>query len=425
MTSRFASRTADTRSSRPEGGPGRRRGIRLFLVVAGLAIVGVAAGAYAWNRRGPDPDQLWMSAQAALKADRIDEAEDAARRLAGLRPVNSLDWMLQAQVDMARGRTDQALEKLAEIPDGDRMAPQARLMSGQLELRRQRVRFAEKYFRQAVALDPGLVKAHNELIYIFGYQLRRTELSAEFLALSKITELTHENVFHWCLMRTATWEPGPVIQDLTKFIEADPEDHWSRLAIAENYRRMGLSAEALAAISSLPDTDPDALALRVMLAIDRHQDDEAERMLESGPADYPPLARIRGRLALARRDAKAAVRNFRIAQADDPLNRDTVLGLANALTLLGDPAAAAARDTAKKLEFLNTLIQRAASVHERDNPELILALGAACADLGQYPEAAAWYKLAIARNPLDTQAQQALFRVSSRARQDQRESSLP
>ncbi|MGO8902822.1 MAG: hypothetical protein ACLQU5_31430 [Isosphaeraceae bacterium] len=108
---------------------------------------------------------------------------------------------------------------------------------------------------------------------ILGFQLRRPELNAEFLALSQLTELTFDNVFHWCLMRTALWEPSTVLKELLLFVETDPEDHWSRLAIADNYRRMGLIDDAETAIAPLPDSDLDALAIRVMLAIDRHQDD--------------------------------------------------------------------------------------------------------------------------------------------------------
>ena len=39
------------------------------------------------------------------------------------------------------------------------------------------------------------------------------------------------------------------------------------------------------------------------------------------------LARLRGRLALARRDAKAALSHWRIAYAADPDNRETTFGL--------------------------------------------------------------------------------------------------
>src|SRR5208283_3341570 len=51
-----------------------------------------------------------------------------------------------------------------------------------------------------------------------------------------------------------------------------------------NYRRMGLIDDAETAIAPLPDADLDALAIRVMLAVDRHQDDKAEQLLASGPA---------------------------------------------------------------------------------------------------------------------------------------------
>src|SRR5262245_44020309 len=178
MVSRPAPTTCKLAPSR-EGGSDRtrRRGRRTAIAAGVVAAAGLAAWAVAWSRRAPDPNQIWAAGQAALKAERIDVAEQAANRLASLNRGDPADWMLQAQVDMARGRTDQAIEKLARIPDDHKMAAQARLMAGQLELRRQRVRFAEAYFLQALALDPKLISAHSELIFIFGYQLRRTELN--------------------------------------------------------------------------------------------------------------------------------------------------------------------------------------------------------------------------------------------------------
>ena len=125
--------------------------------------------------------------------------------------------------------------------------------------------------------------------------------------------MSFDNVFHWCLLRSASWEPGTAIDELALFIQADPEDRWSRLAIAENYRRMGLLDDAARAIEPLPDADPEALEIRVMLAIDRHQEDEAQRLLDAGPVDHAGLATLRGRLALSRRDGDRAAREFRRA----------------------------------------------------------------------------------------------------------------
>ena len=213
-------------------------------------------------------------------------------------------------------------------------------------------------------------RAHSELIYILGYQLRRAELNTEFQALSEITDLTYDQAFHWCLLRNALWEPDTAVDELAKFIQTDPEDRWSRLAIAENYRRMGRLDEAETTLAPLPAIDRDAMAIRVMLALDRHQDDQAEEMLKSSPPDDPDLARLRGRLALARHDMATAVRSFRTALDGLPEDRDALFGLSNALTMQGDEKSAAPlRDKVKQLELLNSLVQRAANPAERGKPE--------------------------------------------------------
>ena len=259
-------------------------------ILAGIAL--------AWLRPWADPDALWHEAEAALRAGRIDQAEAASNRLGRLRRPTPLDWMLRAQVDIARDRIESAVAALDRVPDDYAIGAQARLMAGQVELRRHRARAAEEYFRKAIAIDPKLERAHSELIYILGYQLRRAELNAEFQALSSITDLTYDQAFHWCLLRNALWEPDTALDELSQFIQADPEDRWSRLAIAENYRRMGRLDDAETVLAPLPASDRDAMAIRVMLALDRHQDDQAEEMLKSSPSDDPQLARLRGRLAL-------------------------------------------------------------------------------------------------------------------------------
>jgi tetratricopeptide (TPR) repeat protein len=393
------------------------RGHRTWIAVV-IVILAILPGLWYFGfRRSEDPDAIWQAGEADLSAGRIDLAEAAANRLSRLREPTPLDCMLRAQLDIAHGRAEEAVAGLMRVPDEHPMAAQAHLMAGQVELRRHRARFAEQYFRKALQLNPKLVQAHRELIYILGHQLRRTELNAEFLALSQLTELTFDNVFHWCLMRTALWEPSTALKELLLFVETDPEDRWSRLAIADNYRRMGLIDDAETAIAPLPDSDLDALAIRVMLAIDRHQDDKAEQLLASGPAGDPTLAKLRGRLALARRDAPSALRCFQVAHAHAPDDRDALLGLVNALTMIGDDKSAAPlRETAKNFELLNSLVQRAAIPNERENPRLLRDLGAACAAAGCDPEARGWYRLATARDPLDIESQQALFQIDNRDR---------
>ncbi len=165
-----------------------------------------------------------------------------------------------------------------------------------------------------------------------------------------------------------------------------------------------------------PEDDPEALAVRVMLAMDRRQENVAEDLLAKGPPDDPNLARIRGRIALARRNGPEAVHYFQIAYDHEPTDRDTLFGLINAHELCGEDAAALPlREAAKNLETFNTLMQRVSALGGRRDAGLVKEMGAACEKLGFIPEARAWYKLAIARDPLDTASQQALYRLNGRA----------
>ncbi|MCA1684710.1 MAG: tetratricopeptide repeat protein [Planctomycetia bacterium] len=394
--------------------PGTRRPLWVSTVLVGSAVI-LAWSVRAWTKPGEDPDSLWRQGQVALQANRFERAEAALAGLGRLRPPTPEDRLLKAQIDIARHRDDRAISGLLKIPDGHRMAAQARMLAGQVELRRKHVRAAEACFLAAVRLDPGLVQAHRELIYIYGMLLRRPELHAEFLALSRLVPLTFDNAFHWCLTRNAVWDAKEITEQLRSYITADPSDRWSRLALAENLRRVGRRDESESVLGPLAASDPDARAVRARLALDRGDERAAEALLSEGPEDHPELARLRGRFAMARRDGPAAVKHFRAAYKAEPDYRDTLFGLGQALTMVGDAAAAAPfLAAARDLDAFGSVLQRAAGTSGRDDPKLLLDLGAACEKARRYPEARAWYHLAVDANPLNPEAQKALFRLKDR-----------
>ena len=416
MVSPFTDKTLDRNEKRAGRQPGRRLVWRRWpwlLSLASIALVAGYGGFRVLQSDRANPDTVWADAERDFMAGRYDRVDLALARLRRLREPTPLDWFLHAQLAMARDNNDEALEDLKRVPDTHYMAAQARMLAGQTELRRDRVRLAEELFHAAIRLNPRQVQAHRELIYIYGMQLRRAELSDEFMALSRLSDLTFENVFHWGLLRNNSWEPGEAVTTLARYVAADPGDRWSRLALAENYRRMDRFDEAESVIAPLPANDPYVIELRARIALDHEGQEEASRLLATGPPDDPLLARLRGRLALARRDAKTALANFRIAYAADPENRETLFGLIAALELSGDKTAALPlRERVGRLERLNGLIQRAAVLESVQNAGLMRELGAACASLDRKGEARAWYKLAIALDPLDADSQQALFRLN-------------
>jgi tetratricopeptide (TPR) repeat protein len=411
-TSKILHSTGDRADRRGGGSGGRRRWLwplGIGLVVSVLAYMGFrAARALPLNA-----DELWQQAERDFAAGRYEVVDESLARLKRMREPTPLDLFLRAQLAMARNDNDQALELLARVPDEHYMAAQARLMAGQTELRRKRMRLSEQLFRTALKLDPRLIQAHRELIYIYGMQLRRRELSGEFDALSKLTALTFDNVFHWCLLRNNTWEPAEAVETLASYVAADPSDRSSRLALAENYLRMNRLEDAESTIASLPPDDSEAIELGTRIALERQDPEEARRLLAKGRDGDPLVARLRGRLALSNGDFKAAVKNFRIAYSAGPEDRETIFGLMVALESTGDKKAAGAlRVTAGNLDRLSTLVQRASVSGARRDAGLMRQLGAASAALDRKGEARAWYKLAIDLDPLDADSQQALFRLN-------------
>ena len=387
----------------------RRIWLLVVLAVAGAGVVGVAA-----YRAGADPEDLGRRAAEELSLGHPAAAVVFLDRLARLRPPGPEPHLLRAQAVALQGRPDEAIADLKRIADGERLAPLARLRQGQIERDRNRVRYAEEAYRQALRLEPRTIQARRELIYLYGMQLRRAELRAEFLELAKLGPLSYEDVFLMCLSRGVVWAAGEASTTLARYLKADPADRASRLALVETLQRLNRFDEAESLLSVLPPTDPAVMAIRAQSALDRGDVGRTESILAGGPAGHPELERLRGRLALARRDWPAAIRHFRAVLASDPSSRDARRGLGQALSASGDRAAGRPHlDTARAYDQLIALIQRAATAGARDNPALLLELGDACRDARLYPEAHAWYQLANRRDPLDPRVQRALFELDA------------
>src|SRR5262249_5793984 len=200
---------------------------------------------------------------------------------------------------------------------------------------------------------------------------------------------------------------------LDRFVENDPDDRMSRLGLARVFHQLGQFDRAKECLARLPDSDPDARACRAEIAFDRGDMEAVASLLADGPQDHPKLARLRGQPALNRQDGAEAVRCFRLSDAAEPDHGETLYGLAQALTVVGDRAAAQpyARRAAAQRVLRDHLTNLAANREPR--PIVCCRLALDCESAGYVPEARAWYHLAIAYDPTNQQAQQALFRLAS------------
>jgi predicted Zn-dependent protease len=321
---------------------------------------------------------------------------------------------LRAQVAGARDRVTDALTELRAIPDSHPLGPLARLAEGQFEARRGRLRAAEAAFLNTLARQPTCAQARRELVYIYSVQHRLGPLDEQLAALADLGALDREHLLHWGRVRHINWSPQSDLPALERYVAADPDDRPSRLALAEALMRVGRLDEAEFTLAHLPAADPDARVLRFRLAEARNDPMAADALLDGGPADHPGLAYLRGLRALARHDNTAAVCHLRSALASQPHDRATLSALAQALVVTGDAEAARPlMDEVRLFGKVGALIAQADAEKGRDDPALARRLGVAIAALGRPAEARAWLRRAIADDPLDAEAQQALQRLDA------------
>jgi predicted Zn-dependent protease len=392
---------------------GWRRTTRWLLSVLGPVVAAAGPGC-----GRDDPDELWYRARVESAAGRLAEAETDLARLARIRPLTVPERMLRAKLASDRGRFDEALAALAD-PHGPTKGPEAAFIAarrGELEMARGRSRAAEAELNRALALDPGRVEARRRLIMLYAQQGRSAEVAAHASLLASSEKLDFLDLYAWTLARNPPRDRTEMADVLGQVVQADPGDRASRLAWAESLRRLGKLDQADSTLDALPLTDAAARAARVRVALDRADASGAEALLEAklDGDDQPTLARLRGRLALSRRDAPAAVRHFRAALEAAPDDHDTQFALAQALRLAGQPDAARPyAEAAQAQDHLESLVQNARYMNRRNDPANLQAIAEACLAAGRRDEARAWYRLALSHDPANVLVKNALAQLES------------
>ncbi|MFI5455380.1 MAG: tetratricopeptide repeat protein [Isosphaerales bacterium] len=392
----------------------RKRWVLAFVLFLIALVVGVVAAPRLSRSRSPqDPKRLALL-QAAWKefaARQYDRASAILDQRASEVAPTSLDWMLRARIAESQERPAEALDHLKHIPDADPISAQAWLKAGQIELARGRARAAEAAYRHALSLNPGQIQSYRELAYLYAVQRRKAECDAQFRALYRLMTLDYTHAFAWCQNYCWLWDVEGARKALIRFVSVDPTDRWSRLALATSYELTGHFEEAETALRPLLNSDPDARALRVQIAIERGEIEAAEDLARDGPADHVGLNIFRGRLALQRNDLREAAAYFRAARRQDPEDRDATQGLGVVLQSLGDPESKELLQFAARYDLLKRTIKDSVVTIQTDQ-KIFYKLGEICESLNRREEARVWYQLAIGRDPLDTQAHQGLTRLN-------------
>ena len=275
---------------------------------------------------------------------------------------------------------------------------------GELELERRRFRAAEAALKRALILNPSSIDARRHLIWLYMQQGRSAEIAAQSSEMARSSSVEFLDLVVWSLARREPVNHADLALVLARAIEEDPGDRDSRLALAESYRQLGRLDQAERALGTLPDADPAARALRARFALDRGESSRAQALIsfDLDGDDAASVCQLRGRLALARGNAAAAVQHFRAALAAAPDDRDARFGLSQALRLTGQAKAAQPHaKLARSQDHLEWLVRNSLSLNRRNDPATLKAIANECLTVGRRDEARAWLRHALRLAPDD------------------------
>lgn len=180
-------RRAAERAAMPSRAAGRpvsagRRWTPLRLALTALAIVGISLvavrGIVGWN--DARARELEKACKRAHEAGRYEEEERLARAWGSVAPGAAAPVFFLAEAQLGQGRTREAADTFALLPDGDPLTLQglgdrADLLFGELKEPREAARTCERILSQA----PGEIEAHRRLCFFSAVTLQRQRLAEQ------------------------------------------------------------------------------------------------------------------------------------------------------------------------------------------------------------------------------------------------------
>ena len=384
----------------------------LLLVSLGLAI--------ALIRPQEAIQNLLDRGQEAFVAGDVGQAQQLAERILRRNPQHVQALHLAGRCADAAGDYGRALEFFQRIPDdGSIGAVQARCMAGDLMIERvPALSAAESEFRRALQLDPGNGFANDRLAYLLGLSGRSWEAVPYRLQTVRDQRADRAQLFVLALGDLARENP----EAIPVFHTAQPEDPLPKLGLALQALDRHDEQEARRLLADVLNAQPDLVEAHARigrLMLDAGEFDRLPKwnqQLPSAADAHPGIWKVRGLWARAQGQESAAARCLWEAVRLDPNSQDANYQLGQSLLALG--RSSDAQRFHQRSRDLQDYLFHAHMVHGAapgsDSAELKRAAEAA-RSLGFLSESLGWTWLALADNPALFWAQQLLQQVAAEA----------
>ncbi|SHJ92239.1 putative PEP-CTERM system TPR-repeat lipoprotein [Roseomonas rosea] len=355
------------------------------------------------------PNALLLQARVKQALGQKEQAEDAARRYAARHPTDPRGAKLLAMMEMEAGRPDAAAGTLSRLASRGAADAAAYDLLARAHAAAERPREAAQALARAVELAPG----NGELLArLAAAQFAAGDLgavgrsTAEAQRIAPASRSVRQMVTLEALLR------GDLAAAERELAQLDPaeRDQESALMLQGTLHALRLQRdEAATAFRAALARNPESIHARLglaRLALAAGNPAESERLDGEVLARDPDNADAIGRLARAAMGggprAASARAALTAAQAARPGEEALAVALARVLIQAGDPAGAAA------------LLDAAPLRATRRGPNPLLLLTEARAAAGQWAEAEAASRMALAEDPNSSTARRLLALLLAR-----------
>ncbi len=388
----------------------RKSGLSWIATLAPILVLG-AVGYYIVEplfNPEPTPEELRVvnsatveEARVALRAKDFVLANALGQQLLRESPGDAKALLIVGEASMKLGNVDTALESYHAIPKTAREEYVIGLWStANIHIYQGRLREAERFFRDALQIDPTNINANQGLGFVLGIEGRRWE-SIPYL----LEPIRHAAIAMEPLMLLATVDHRSADADelITLARQTEP-DYWVPiLGIALRKFFLDENDEAEKLVDEVLRHHPDlveAHALLGTLLIRHHRLPSAEYFawldaLPPGSDEHPMIWTVRGMWAQDHGDLQGAARCFWEAARINPNHQNANYRLSRILKSMGrENDAQPFVERSDMLEKLLTEMYPLYGDREKyPDPKRMLRVARLCFKLGRYWEAWAWYHL--------------------------------
>jgi tetratricopeptide (TPR) repeat protein len=329
---RSQKRAADTARTRRQ----------ILAAVAAVAILAAGYSSYRFRPRSVSDQAMLEQARKALVAEDYAAAEELSLRHIGRQGPSASALLVAGEAAAHQGRFTDALGYYAQLPeDAGKEAAVGYAAAGEILLRMRRASAAEIQFRKALALDSGLLLAHERLGYLLGIEGRRWESLPHLYALLRAHRLSKEMLI--LLGHHAAAIDGS--KELREFRQAAPDDPMPLIGQARLAIRRTRMREAKQLLKEALAEAPDQIEAQAELGhlLWTEADPEFNQWLvEAAPGteDHPDIWLTRGLWAKQQGQTRGAARCFWEAIRLDPGQQAGAYHWGQVLQVLDDPQSA-------------------------------------------------------------------------------------